>query len=117
MSNFSSDVKDVKSDAKDRLAADFDQLKQNFSQFRDDVSDILKNAVGIGKKNASAVKGQAGDAATTYYGQAKDTYEDYKSRGNQQVEHLGEQIGDHPLAAAAIAFGVGFVVAKLLTKR
>ena len=117
MAKFSSDFSDVKDDAKDRLSSDFEQLKQNFSQLKDDVGSILKNTLGVGRSNAHAAKDEAASHASAYYGRAKDKFDDYRDRGTHQVENIGEQIGDHPVAAAAIAFGVGFVIAKLLTKR
>lgn len=128
MSSFKNDVNDVKSDARDRLASDFDQLKSNFVQLKDDVGTILKNALGAGKSGVSGAKDQAGSTASAYYDQARGTassyydqakgaYEDYRGRGQQQVENVGETITEHPLASAAIAFGVGFVLAKILTKR
>ena len=128
MSSFKNDMNDVKADARDRLASDFDQLKNNFGQLKDDVATILKNALGAGRSGVAGAKDQAASTASSYYDQArgtassyadqaKDAYEDYRARGQQQVQHVGEQITEHPLASAAIAFGVGFVLAKIMTKR
>lgn len=113
MPNFS----DVKDDAKERFSADLDQLKAGFSQLKSDVSTILHNALGAGRQQARAgtetVRGQANAAVD----RVKDGYHDLKDRGNAQLDSLTDTIGERPVTSALIAFGVGFLIAKVLTRR
>ena len=47
----------------------------------------------------------------------KQILENLKAKGNDQFEQLGQTIGEKPMTSALVAFGVGFLVAKLLTRR
>jgi hypothetical protein len=40
-----------------------------------------------------------------------------KDCGVESVEKLGQKIGERPLLSAAIALGIGFILAKLLTTK
>lgn len=118
------DLKEVKTDAKDRFADDIDGLKESFSQLKEDLYKMFDDAVGTGKAGARVV----GDHANQAYGSAKDqaqyAYEEarkrareLKDRGADQVDMLGEKIAENPLASAAIAFGIGFIISRLMSRR
>jgi ElaB/YqjD/DUF883 family membrane-anchored ribosome-binding protein len=118
------DLKDVKNEAKDRFADDIDSLKESFSQLKDDLHKMFDDAVGTGRAGARVM----GDHANQVYGsvkdQAQDAYirarknaRDLKDRGADQVDMLGEKIAENPLTAAAIAFGVGFIISRLMSRR
>jgi ElaB/YqjD/DUF883 family membrane-anchored ribosome-binding protein len=117
MSNPSDSFRAVQSDAKDRLASDFSDLKSNFAQLRSDVGAIVGNALGAGKAQArggvDAARGQANVAVD----RAREEYEHLKAKGSDQYEQLGEFISERPVTSALIAFGVGFIVAKVLVRR
>lgn len=112
MSNPST-LKDVKEESRERFSADLENLKSSFSQLKNDVAHLIKTSVGTGKASASVVKDQAGSAV----GDAKEKMHALTDRGQKQVEELGEIIGERPLTSALVAFGVGFLVAKLLSRR
>jgi hypothetical protein len=40
-----------------------------------------------------------------------------KERGLESLEKVGEQIHKHPIISSAVAMGIGFILAKLLTMR
>lgn len=117
MSTLNDNLNDVKSDAKERLGSDYESLKNSFAQLRSDVTTILQNAVGAGKSAGGSVAGTVSEQASGYVGQAKEQYNNLRDRGTQQVEQIGTQIGERPMTSALIAFGVGFLVAKILTRR
>ena len=104
---------DVKSKPEDGVSSDLADLKNDFAQFREDVSKLLANALGAGKNGAAVLK----DDAATAVGDIKECLNDIKQRGVESVERIGDKIGEHSLMSAAIAFAVGFVVAKLLARR
>jgi ElaB/YqjD/DUF883 family membrane-anchored ribosome-binding protein len=80
---------------RDRFSSDLESLHSSFSQLREDVTQLVNNALGTAKSGADALKG----------------------RGSQSMEHVGDKISEQPLLSAAIVFGVGFIVAKLLSRR
>ncbi len=96
-----------------RVSEDMESVKQSFSQLRTDVMDLLSNAFGLGKSGAEFAKDGAESAVETL----KTKLSDMKHKGAEGMESVEKKIGDNPLPAALIAFGVGFLVAKILTRR
>lgn len=118
------DMKDVKNEAKDRFADDIGELRNSFSQLKEDVQRMFDDVVGTGRAGARVVGDHANQALGTAKDQAQHAYDearkrarDLKNRGADQVDMIGERIADNPLAAAAIAFGVGFIVSKWMSRR
>ena len=104
---------DAKDEPGDHFGARFEALKSDFTQLREDITKLLANALGAGKDGAGMLK----DQASTAVSDIKDRLTGIKDRGVESVERVGHKISEHSLMSAAIAFAVGFVLAKLLTKR
>ncbi|HVT90197.1 MAG TPA: hypothetical protein VHD56_15200 [Tepidisphaeraceae bacterium] len=86
--------------------SELDSLKDSVSQLREDVMDVVENTVDAGKARAS----QAMSGVTS-------RITDMKDMGNDQLELIGKRIGERPLASAAIAVGIGFILAHLLGRK
>jgi ElaB/YqjD/DUF883 family membrane-anchored ribosome-binding protein len=104
---------EVKDEPRDRSPSDLDTLKSSFAQLRDDVIKLLHDTLGTGESGAVILK----DRASSAVADVKDRMGDLKDRGVESVEHFGQMIGERPLLSAAIALGIGFVLAKLLTTK
>lgn len=117
MASNSTHARELKDQATETLTEDYEALKDNFSQLRTDVVDLLSHAFGLGKSSAnsigSSVKHQASDAVDTL----KDQISNLRKQGGDQVHAVGKRIEDNPIASTAIAFGVGFVLAKLMSRK
>jgi ElaB/YqjD/DUF883 family membrane-anchored ribosome-binding protein len=115
MSIMNEDVAGTKSgnDVKANLAADVDALKKSLSQLRGDVTNLLSDAVDAGKVGAGVARNKAGEAVDGL----KHRIGDLKDRGAKKAEDIEETIAEHPLAAALIAFGAGFLLAKMFSRR
>ncbi len=99
--------------AKDRFASDIETLKDSFTELRSDVTRILENTLGTGRSGAGLLR----DRASSAVGDIKDRVTDLRHRGVESVEQFEQQLGARPLLSAAIAVGVGFVLATLITTR
>lgn len=117
MNSAQDNFRGVSDDAKERIQNDLRDLKANFSQLKSDVVKIVSNAVGATKSTARGGVDSARDQANAAVDRAREGYEDLKAKGADQYEHVGQLISEKPLAAALMAFGVGFVLAKFLTRR
>lgn len=95
---------------REQVNAELDGLKNSFAQLKHDMVDLFSRAFGLGRTSADAAKGQAADAMETL----KHRLADLKERGSDQVAVVGKKIEENPLPSALIAFGVGFILAKLL---
>jgi len=100
-------------ESRDRFSSDLETLKSSFVQLRDDVTKLIDSTMGTGKSGAGMLK----DRASTAVGDLTDRMGDLKDYGVESVEKLGQKIGERPLLSAAIALGIGFVLAKLLTTK
>lgn len=112
----SSTFKDVKEESRERLSADLEHLKSSFAQLKDDVAHLVRTSMGAGKAGVQAVRSQAGSSVSSAVDDVKDRVQAMTDRGQQQVEQLGSLVTERPLTSALVAFGVGFVVAKLLSR-
>ena len=72
--------------------------------------------MGAGKASVSAAREQAGTGVHSAMDEVKGRMHDLGDRGQQQLEQVGELVSERPLTSALIAFGVGFVVAKILSR-
>lgn len=97
---------DLASDANHRMSGDLESLKDVFAQFRKDIMHVLDDAIGVGKSSAAG----AVDSAKSHLNDLTDA-------GGDRIAALEQRIGKHPLAATAIAFGVGMLVAKIMGHR
>ena len=73
------------------------------------------------RKDMAALMSSMGDAASTQkqraYAAAGETAEKLKKRGAAAVHSVEGEIEARPLTSVAVAFGVGFVLGKLLDRR
>lgn len=106
-------VRDIKEEVSHRTADDMEHLRDSFQQLRSDVMDLLGAAFGAGKHGADAVKDRAAGAVDDL----KHRLSDLKGRGADAMGTVEKRIEDHPMQSALVAFGVGFILAKLLTRR
>jgi len=117
MASNSSSVNDLKNDATNRVSENAENFHSAFDQLRHDVTDIISHAFGIGKSSASDAVGSVKDRANEAMDSVKDQISSLRDRGNDQVQAVGKKIEDNPIASTAIAFGVGFILAKLLSRK
>jgi ElaB/YqjD/DUF883 family membrane-anchored ribosome-binding protein len=96
-----------------RVNDDLENIKSSFNQLREDVAGLLGQAFGLGKHGAGAAREAGVDAMEAL----KDRLGDLKGQGMKRVETFERKIEDNPLPAALIAFGIGFVIAKVLSRR
>jgi len=113
MTDFETEANGLKNEAAQKFSGDLDNLKQSFGQLRTDVMKIVRDAMGVGRDGADSLKDQAGSAVHD----VKDRLNRLKDQGANQLNAVEHKIEENPIPSALIAFGVGFIVAKLLTRR
>jgi ElaB/YqjD/DUF883 family membrane-anchored ribosome-binding protein len=106
MSSVMKDLKEVKEESQERLAGDYEHLKSDFAKLRADVSKLLDHTLRGGRNGAGVVRDHAVAVVS-----------DLKDRGADSIGAIEDKITERPLAAAAIAFGIGFILARILSKR
>lgn len=92
---------------------DLDTLTRDFEIMKHDIAALavkLKDDAGDGVSGAlqSAIDGLS-DRAT-------DLYENLAAQGKRSVDAVSHQVEEQPLMSLLVAFGVGFVTSKLLSR-
>lgn len=105
-------AQDVVEAAKSRFSDDLEALRSSFTDLKTDLTKIIHDAVATGRESAHVVGGRASDAMSG----VKDQASALKDKSSETLEALGDKIGENPVASTLVAFGVGFLIAKLLTR-
>jgi ElaB/YqjD/DUF883 family membrane-anchored ribosome-binding protein len=100
-------------DAFNRFSNNLEVLQANFTELRADLASLLTNTVDTGKSGAAVMKNGASSTIQELQGRLIQA----KERGLESLEKVGEQIHKHPIISSAVAMGIGFILAKLLTMR
>ncbi|MGA2233114.1 MAG: hypothetical protein ABSH22_19605 [Tepidisphaeraceae bacterium] len=111
------DTVDAGSDAKNNFAADIESLKSSFTQLRGDLTSLVGSALGAGKSGAFVAKDVAKDHAVAAVEGIKHKIGDLKEKGVHTAQDFETTLGEHPLTTALIAFGAGFIIARLLSRK
>ena len=92
---------------------DFDAIIRDVAALRQDFADLMS------QMKSGAFKG-ANEAAENILGQLGDKanhlYDNVSAQGQRSVKAIGRQVEERPIASLLIAFGVGFVASRLLSR-
>jgi ElaB/YqjD/DUF883 family membrane-anchored ribosome-binding protein len=97
----------------DAISADMENLKKSFSQLRTDLTSLVGSALGAGKTGAHVVKEHAAAAVDG----VKHKVSDLKDKGIETEKAVEHKIAEHPLTSVFIAFGIGFMLARFLSRK
>lgn len=93
---------------------ELETLKADFTRLNQTVSDLAKDV----KTLVGATLQEGGERARTG---ARDALDEVKGKmqearvyGRKYAESTEEQIAQHPLSSVGIAFGIGFLLAKIM---
>jgi ElaB/YqjD/DUF883 family membrane-anchored ribosome-binding protein len=99
------------------LAKEIETLKADIGELRADVADLTRTVKGV----ASDTVDGAGAGIQDEIRQAREALgrkvNEARDYGEKRVGELEGQVGEHPLGSVLAAFGVGFVIAKLMGLR
>jgi ElaB/YqjD/DUF883 family membrane-anchored ribosome-binding protein len=108
----------VKDDAVD-LKADFEELRADVAE----LANSFKAFLAAQQTKAGTAASEAGEAASAVLEGENDDNEwqefrrklgEARLHSEQAIDDIGEEVAQHPLASLAVAFGVGYLAAKLL---
>ena len=92
---------------------DFDAIIRDVAALRQDFADLMS------QMKSGAFKG-ANEAAENILGQLGDKanhlYDNVSAQGQRSVKAIGRQVEERPIVSLLIAFGVGFVASRLLSR-
>jgi ElaB/YqjD/DUF883 family membrane-anchored ribosome-binding protein len=91
------------------LTHNLDTLQDSFGRLKADVVNLVQDAAGVGREGAGVIK----DRAVSAFDEVGERIHQLRDRGAEAVEDVESRIEENPLMAAGIAFGAGFILAKL----
>ncbi|HUB26487.1 MAG TPA: hypothetical protein VL992_13755 [Tepidisphaeraceae bacterium] len=95
------------------ISKELENLKKSFTQLRSDLTSLVGNALGAGKSGVHVVK----DQANAVVDGAKSKLHDLKDKGAESAEAIEQKIADNPLISVLLAFGIGFLLARMFTRK
>jgi ElaB/YqjD/DUF883 family membrane-anchored ribosome-binding protein len=98
---------------REKLSRDLAALKASFVNLRDEVSSILANAFQVDDKRVLPTRHEV----STQLEQARHREAIEQKTHTDAVSRITQKVRENPVASAAVAFGVGFAISKLLTPR
>ena len=107
----------TKAIANDDTRSEVEQLKNDLKAVREDLATLGKDVVSATKTSVHSASEAAREEARKRLGQLGDAWDGAKDTGRAAKHDVERQIEQHPLAAVAIALGVGLVIGKLLDRR
>lgn len=105
------DTPDLKSDF-EALRADVEELASSFKAFLEEQKTHADTASGDADKLVGDSPGGEGD--DNEWQDFRRKLDEARLHSEQTIEDLGDEVVQHPLASLAVAFGVGYLAAKLL---
>ncbi|MDW7711579.1 MAG: hypothetical protein SCH98_14010 [Deferrisomatales bacterium] len=98
------------------LSREMEALRADLGKLRADFAGVAEALKDAGHKRADGVREGLADLLHSVREELQSALDHGKDTGKKSVEAVGHQIGQRPLASLLTAFGVGFVLAKLLDR-
>lgn len=96
------------------LHAEVDRLRKDLSELRTDINDLVRMLRDTGGEAADNWRDNLRQEFRNRSEQLRREAENLRARGAQGVEQFEDGVGRHPYSSLVTAFGVGFILSKLL---
>ncbi len=108
---------------------DMDALKTDIAALREHIASLAASVKKLAEEKSGGASSAADREDTKEEGGAfgeqwrvgwtdfQQKFEEARDRGEKAVKELAVEIERHPLGSIAAAFGIGFIIAKLLDRR
>ncbi len=97
---------------------ELEAVKADLAKLRGDMGDLLQAVKEQGESRVRHGASWARDEAKDAFDEGLDTlnrgYEQARKHGEKRVDEAEQLVGRHPLTSVVAAFGIGFVIAKLI---
>lgn len=101
--------------ADSQLNKEFDTLKSDVAKLRGDMASLLGTLQDLSAEKVGNAKSSVGEEYVRRRQRLRETLTGARARGERAAASVEEEIARHPVTSLVAAFGVGFVVAKLLS--
>lgn len=96
------------------LQEELETLKADVAKLRSDVGDLLDILKSLGAEKVNNAKDALDDELEKRRQEIRDALAGARARGERTAHAVEGEIAEHPLSSIMAAFGIGFLIAKLL---
>lgn len=100
--------------AENDLKKEMEQLRADLAALRGDVADLAKAFKNAGTQKAEDIKDSVEDDLRKYREVLRAKLDEARAKGYEAKDKMDEQLVSHPYASLFTAFGVGYLIAKLI---
>ncbi|MEX1032999.1 MAG: hypothetical protein WDZ30_06530 [Cellvibrionaceae bacterium] len=100
--------------AGNNLNKEIDTLKEDIVKLSNDVAALLGVFKDLGAETVGDAANSLNEEVAKRREEFRETLLGAKAQGDKVAEGLEEEIVQHPLRSVLVAFGVGYVLAKLM---
>ena len=100
--------------ADDSIRKEMDALKADIAQLREDIAGLTKAVKHVASEKVAGTKERAEEGIRGTWDDLEQRFEDFLSQGEATFNKAENKVGEHPVSSVLTAFGIGFIIAKLL---
>jgi len=101
--------------ADDAIRKELDAIKADLAQLREDIAGLTDAVKGTATENVRNARAQAEDRVRGAWEEIEQRLEDVLNEGRATFDKAERKVGEHPGGSVLTAFGLGFIIAKLLS--
>ena len=100
--------------AEEPIRKELDALKADIAQLRTDIANLTSAVKGVASEKVNATKEDAQKRAQGAWEEIERKLNDVLDQGRVAASGLEDKITEHPGGSILTAFGLGFIIAKLM---
>lgn len=96
------------------IRGELDALQADLAKLREDVSALTEAVRAAAQRRVDDARGEARQRAEGAWEDLERRLEEMRTQGEETLQRATREVAEHPAASLLAAFGVGFVLARLL---
>ena len=100
--------------ADDSIRKEMDALKADIAKLREDIVGLSSAVKGAASDNVSDAKAKAEERVHKAWSEIEQRLEELLNEGKATFNKAEQQVGEHPLGSVLTAFGIGFIISRLM---
>lgn len=100
--------------ADDSIRKEMDTLKADIAQLREDIIGLTNAVKGAASEKVAGAKAQAEERIRGTWEDIEQRFEDILNEGKATFNKAEHKVSEHPVGSVLTAFGLGFIIAKLI---
>lgn len=98
------------------VESDMEQVRADLAQLREDMAAVAESVVALGRGRVRRARDRATEAKDEGLDRLRDLLVDLRERGEAVEGRVESEIQDRPWTSVLAAFGLGFVLGKLMDR-